>query len=180
MGESRRRGAVLEEAILDAAWAELVATGYGGFTMAGVAAKAGTSKAVLYRRWPGKEDLVSAVLERRVPRLGRPARTGDLRADTLAILQSVAAGHHGLLAVGLDPGLTAALRRRKADEATAQLAEVVAAAGFDPAAIGPRILRLPIVVLQHALLDGSASPDMAGTVDEVFLPLVHLRDGDHV
>ncbi len=171
---------MLEEAILDAAWAELVATGYGGFTMAGVAAKAGTSKAVLYRRWPGKEDLVAAVLERRAPRLGRPTRTGDLRADTLAILQSVAAGHRGLATAGLDPGLTAALRRRTADEAMAQLAEVVAAAGFDPAAIGPRILRLPIVVVQHALMDGSAFPDMAGTVDEVFLPLVHLRGGGHV
>ena len=46
----RRRGIALEEALLDAAWAELTERGYDGFTIDAVAARAGTSRAVLYRR----------------------------------------------------------------------------------------------------------------------------------
>src|SRR5262249_59916644 len=48
----RRRGRDLEEAILEAAWDELVAVGYAHMTVDGVAARAPASKAVLYRRWP--------------------------------------------------------------------------------------------------------------------------------
>ncbi|MFI6316236.1 helix-turn-helix domain-containing protein [Nonomuraea sp. NPDC050556] len=173
MGESRRRGAELVQAILDAAWAELAETGYDAFTMSGVATRAGTSKAVLYRRWPGKAELVAAALEARIPRLGHPVRTGDLRADTLAILGCLAAQHCGLRIAGdLDPRLTAVLRRRAADEAAAELAQALTSAGVDPATIGPRILRLPIDLLQHALPD---EPDPAWIVDEVFLPLVHQK-----
>jgi len=50
----RRRGAALEAAILDAAWAELVAAGYAGLTMEAVAARAQTSRPVISRRWPDR------------------------------------------------------------------------------------------------------------------------------
>ncbi|TAM87000.1 MAG: TetR/AcrR family transcriptional regulator, partial [Jatrophihabitans sp.] len=54
----RRRGAALEDAILDAAYAELSEVGYTAFTVEGVAARARTGKASIYRRWPSKSGLV--------------------------------------------------------------------------------------------------------------------------
>ena len=58
----RRRGEVLEKALLDAAWAELTERGYDDLTVDAVATRAGTSRAVLYRRWPSKQELVLATL----------------------------------------------------------------------------------------------------------------------
>jgi AcrR family transcriptional regulator len=84
----RRRGAALEAALLDAAWAELVERGYGAFTLEGVAQRAGTSRPVIARRWAGKAELVRAaavhVLWR--DRLDVPD-TGNLRDDTIGLLR---------------------------------------------------------------------------------------------
>jgi AcrR family transcriptional regulator len=54
----RRRGATLEDAILGAAYAELSEVGYAAFTVEGVAARARTGKASIYRRWPTRNDLL--------------------------------------------------------------------------------------------------------------------------
>ena len=59
----RRRGPQLEAALLDAAWEELVHVGYASLTMESVAARAHTGIAVLYRRWPNKDQLVLAAIE---------------------------------------------------------------------------------------------------------------------
>src|SRR5882757_6165421 len=53
-GPVRRRGAVLEEAILRAAVDELTESGYPGLTMDRVAKRAGTNKNAIYRRWPNR------------------------------------------------------------------------------------------------------------------------------
>lgn len=84
----RRRGEDLEQALLDAAWEEFTAAGFDGFTMEGAAQRAGTSRAVLYRRWPGKPQLVTAaarhaILKERGP---APHPTGTLRGDLIALL----------------------------------------------------------------------------------------------
>jgi AcrR family transcriptional regulator len=55
---TRRRGAALEEAILEAAYLELSEVGYASFTVEGVAARARTGKASIYRRWPTRGDLI--------------------------------------------------------------------------------------------------------------------------
>ncbi|MGH8963314.1 MAG: TetR/AcrR family transcriptional regulator [Jatrophihabitantaceae bacterium] len=54
----RKRGAALEDAILAAAYAELTEVGYNAFSVEGVAARAHTGKASIYRRWPSKQVLV--------------------------------------------------------------------------------------------------------------------------
>lgn len=54
----RRRGAALEDAILEAAYAELSEAGYASFTVEGVAARARTGKASIYRRWPTRGELI--------------------------------------------------------------------------------------------------------------------------
>lgn len=85
----RRRGEELEGALLDAAWQELQATGYGGLTFEGVATRARTSKPVLYRRWPTKADLVVAAMKQAglFERRELPD-TGSLREDVLVSLRN--------------------------------------------------------------------------------------------
>ena len=58
----RRRGTALEDAILEAAYAELTEAGYTAFSMEAVAARARTGKASIYRRWTSKNDLVMDAL----------------------------------------------------------------------------------------------------------------------
>ncbi|SOD82402.1 TetR/AcrR family transcriptional regulator [Streptomyces sp. Ag109_G2-15] len=82
---SRRRGAVLERAILDAALEQLSTVGWNGLTMEGVAAGAQTGKAAVYRRWPSKEDLVADALEAGLPRFEEVPDLGSVREDLLAL-----------------------------------------------------------------------------------------------
>jgi AcrR family transcriptional regulator len=77
----RRRGPVLERAILDAALEQLSTVGWNGLTMEGVAAGAQTGKAAVYRRWPSKEDLVAEALRAALPPVGEAPDCGSIRED---------------------------------------------------------------------------------------------------
>ena len=81
----RRRGAVLERAILDAALEQLSTVGWNALTMEGVAAAAQTGKAAVYRRWSSKEDLVADALQAGLPRLDEAPDLGNVREDLLAL-----------------------------------------------------------------------------------------------
>jgi AcrR family transcriptional regulator len=88
----RRRGGQLEADIREAVLAELAQTGYRGMSMQGIARRAGTGKAPLYRRWPGKDQMLIDVLAHQPP--GRdedPIDTGELRGDLIQILTQMAA-----------------------------------------------------------------------------------------
>lgn len=82
----RPRSAASREAILKAAYEILREAGFAGFTVEGVAARAGAGKATIYRWWRSKGPLaVEAFLVALAPRLDRP-QTGlsaiaDLRAQ---------------------------------------------------------------------------------------------------
>ncbi|MGR9363705.1 TetR/AcrR family transcriptional regulator (plasmid) [Rhizobium leguminosarum] len=82
----RRRGAALEDALLEAAWAELAERGYAGFTMESVAQRAGTSRPVLSRRWAGRAELAVAAIGRYFAR--NPVNVPDLGSvrEELALL----------------------------------------------------------------------------------------------
>src|SRR3984957_12721119 len=85
--QTRRRGAELESAILDAAWEQLTAEGYEHFTIDTVTARARTSKPVIYRRWKTREDLLRAPARPRgAADLPAVPDTGTLRGDLLALL----------------------------------------------------------------------------------------------
>src|SRR5690606_42156474 len=60
----RRRGAQLEDALLDAAWGELLDVGYEALTYDAVAEGSRTSRAVLYRRRPTKRALAGGGVSR--------------------------------------------------------------------------------------------------------------------
>jgi AcrR family transcriptional regulator len=83
---TRRRGKELEDALYNAALAELAAVGYGGLTMEGIAARARTGKAALYRRWSSKHDLVLAALLYALPPVPEPRPDRSARENLLAIL----------------------------------------------------------------------------------------------
>jgi AcrR family transcriptional regulator len=89
----RRRGEELEAALLEAAWDELVEAGFARLTMESVAVRAKTGVAVLYRRWPRKDDLVLAAIGHYGAT--RPIEipdTGSLRGDMIALLGRVSSG----------------------------------------------------------------------------------------
>lgn len=87
MAQHRRRGADLENAITDAVLALLRQGGAAAVTMEAVAAAAGTSKTVLYRRWPDRAALLRDTLLRTATAAIPTADTGSYRGDMLAVLR---------------------------------------------------------------------------------------------
>ncbi|MGW4395767.1 TetR/AcrR family transcriptional regulator [Amycolatopsis nivea] len=186
----RRRGAALENAITDAAWEVLVEQGYHGFTHETVAARAGTSKPVLYRRWPRREDLLVATLARHWRPIDLPD-TGSLREDALALLRTVNAERSRLvilLRIQLadyfrETGTSfGELRSRLLPEdRTPPFATIVDRAverGELTAAPRPeRVVNLPFDLVRHDMLMAMGEvPDQAivEIVDTVWLPLLGL------
>lgn len=183
----RRRGAELEAALLDAAWAELVRVGYESLTYEAVAERARTSRAVLYRRWPTKRDLALATVLRVLSvEPTPPSDTGSLRGDVIALLHAANDARARIavqLAARLDGPegdaptlgeLRDAIARRRGDGMGVVLER--ARARGEIAADLPRSVRaVPFEVLGYRVLTSrrAATPEeIAEVVDEVFLPLV--------
>lgn len=83
----RRRGSELTDAIHAAVLRVIGERGTAGVTMESVAAAAGTSKAVLYRRWPDAPALLRDSLLHTATAAIPHADTGSYRDDMLAILR---------------------------------------------------------------------------------------------
>jgi AcrR family transcriptional regulator len=89
----RRRGAALQDAILVAAYDELTEVGYTSFSVEGVAARARTGKASIYRRWPSKQELVMDAVETLLPtpeQCGITATAWDDDTTTADALRQIA------------------------------------------------------------------------------------------
>lgn len=86
------RGPAREMAICVAALELLAEVGYDRMSMDAVAARAKASKATIYRRWPGKRELVEYAIRCRGPQHMEPPDTGSLRGDIVATLQFAAEG----------------------------------------------------------------------------------------
>lgn len=188
---TRRRGAVLAEAILRAAAEELTESGYPGLTMDRVAKRAGTNKNAIYRRWPDRLALGIAAY-RQLATTIRPPDTGDLREDALELLRR--ANRHWssplgailrdlLAAAGSAPNLVARLPEQSTDAMTAMwltvLGRAVARGEAPPEALHPRVATVAIVLLRNEFVTRGAptAPDdvLVEIVDEVYLPLVRKR-----
>ncbi len=83
----RRHGEELDSAIRAAVLDLLVQQGPTGVTMAAVAAAAGTSKPVLYRRWPDRAALLRDTLLKIATAAIPHEDTGSYREDMLAVLR---------------------------------------------------------------------------------------------
>ncbi|OBK13847.1 TetR/AcrR family transcriptional regulator [Mycobacterium asiaticum] len=143
----RRRGEVLERALYAATLAELTSVGYGGLTMEGIAARAQTGKAALYRRWASKHDLVQAAMTHTVPPVPEPRAGRSARENLL----SVVTAHRDVLAGKTDfPGL----------EIISQLLhEPELRAIFADAVVCPR-LQIIESILNSAVRDGDIDAGM--------------------
>jgi AcrR family transcriptional regulator len=185
----RRRGEELERALLAAAWAELQGVGYSALTYDAVAARAGTSKPVLYRRWPTKADLVVAAMHH----AGLFARrelpdTGSLRDDVLTSLRNfndsradfITALSIYMANIASDTGLSPAeLRDRLLGERTGSgtvLVDRAVARGEIPARRrSAGLITLPFDLFRHdLLLTLTRVPEsrILEIVDDLWLPLM--------
>ena len=79
-------------AICDATLALLLEVGYDRMSMDAVAARAHASKATIYRRWPGKQELVLDAVKARGVGLTVAEDTGSLRGDLVATYRSAVHG----------------------------------------------------------------------------------------
>jgi AcrR family transcriptional regulator len=191
---TRRRGAALEAAILDAAWDVLETDGWNGFTFAGVAERAHSSKPVLYRRWRTREELLRATLRRQGETTRREVLdTGSLRGDTIAVLTGVnqlrgsvaAVMSMRLSAQFQDLGLSPAELRRELVGNRESSMEVIVARAIARGELGPktppaRVISLPVDLLRHELLmtlEPAAPETITSIVDDVFLPLARVSSG---
>jgi AcrR family transcriptional regulator len=187
---TRRRGAELEQAILHAAAEELRESGYAGMTMDRVAARAGTNKNAIYRRWPHRAALgIAAYRHLSDAAMPRPD-TGTLRGDALEMLRRAnetcssppGAVLRGLLAAAADdPALLDLMRERSGadtmDRAWLTMLERAVARGEAPSkAARPRVATVPMMLLraEYAMRGIPSVPDevLTDIVDQVFLPLV--------
>jgi AcrR family transcriptional regulator len=185
----RRRGEELEAALLSAAWEELVEAGFGKLTMESVAARAKTGVAVLYRRWPRKDDLVmAAIAEYGLTHPVELPDTGSLRGDLLALLGTVneqrgsfitviSAAFAGLLAgTGMTP---AAVRHKLIGDrlpwSNALFDRARERGEIDLDVLPEAVLAMPFDLIRHDLLMTlkPVPPErIASIVDDLFMPLV--------
>lgn len=185
-GRSRRRGEVLERALYEATLAELAQVGYGRLTMEGIAARAQTGKAALYRRWTSKHDLVHAALHHVLPPLAEPRAGRSARENLLAVFtahRDVLAGKTafpGLDIIGQlihEPELRAIFADAVVAPRLALVESILQAAvrdgDIDPATLTPMTARVgPALINQHFLLNGLApgKRELALIVDTVIPP----------
>jgi AcrR family transcriptional regulator len=91
----------IENRVLTAALTVYGEVGWAGFTLDAVARRAPVGKAALYRRWPTKEDLLLAALERLAEPPDDDADLTDLRGCMIAIAGQVIAMYVGPKAMAL-------------------------------------------------------------------------------
>jgi AcrR family transcriptional regulator len=84
----RPRSERAEQAIIDAALSLFAESGPDGLCIERVAARAGVGKATIYRRWPGKEDLLLDALAALKAPLPEPAGQ-SVRADLVGLLAAM-------------------------------------------------------------------------------------------
>ena len=190
---ARSRGASRATAILDATLQLLGEGGYDELTIDAVAARAGSSKTTIYRRWPDKSALVCAALvnaSKRHPDL--PAGAESLREDLLSLI-----GLMAKLGAGEDAGAFASLLA--AAQKDPAVAEAVRVSALEPRrrdcrdviqrAIGRGELRDPtlattlfelaigqIMVRYVLVADGFDQPSQADFVDNSLIPALQTHD----
>jgi AcrR family transcriptional regulator len=182
----RRRGLTLERAIFDAVAELLVESGYDELSMGTVAARAGTSKPVLYRRWANRAELVIAAIRATNSAPGGPlADQGSLRADLIAMLRQmsdrmvgtppevVRAVRAGLLS---DPELRAVAQREMGlvdvrTDMVAVLARAVERGEISAEPMGERVIRLPLDLMRIESFRAMPVPDevVIEIVDQILL-----------
>ncbi len=189
----RRRGDELENALLDAAWLELSEGGYASFTIDAVAERAQTSRPVIYRRWPTRDELVVAAIRHGLRPIDVPlGDTGSLRGDLLAVMRAANESRQDIAALisvhlgtyyratGLAPAdLRELMLEGRPSTVDTIMDRAIARGEIDPERLTPRVASLPFDLMRHELimtLKPIPEQVMVEIVDDVFLPLVRPRE----
>ena len=172
----RRRGTELEADILEAVRAEIAERGYAALTYEGIAAAAGTSKTVLYRRWDTKVEMAMAAMVDVAREVLTVPDTGSLAGDLQAILARMRVRLAELgprtirsLLADLPEGSTNAvigLITSHVDDVMAPVLERARARGeLGPHPLPPRAATLPFDLARHEIfITGCMSEE---TIDEI-------------
>jgi AcrR family transcriptional regulator len=185
----RRRGAALEDALLDAAWTELASQGYSNFTFEAVAKRAGTSRPVLYRRWGTRVSLASAAIARYITL--NPVTVPDLGnvRDELCLLLRKFADRTPPKLMRLTFDMSEDMAAEQAsfmDERFRQdplkdvLQRAVERGEIDKGRLTPLVQRVPLSLVLHEIVvtvRPISDEAIAEIVDQVFLPLVRPTGG---
>jgi AcrR family transcriptional regulator len=184
----RRRGDTLVAAIQEATMAELALQGYDGLTIEGVAERAKTGKASIYRRWPNKLELTLDAIDAHLPSIGASPDTGSVRGDLLFVLRRIAkhmnsrtggamracmtdVKTHGELAAAVRERLVAPRKQVMFDV----LKRGIERGEVRPDALSDRVVELgPMLLGAEQLQRGRAlrDADVVAIVDDVLIPLI--------
>jgi AcrR family transcriptional regulator len=193
----RKRGAALESAILQAAWSELTEVGYTAFSVEGVAARARTGKASIYRRWATKQELVMDTLLERVP---TPEQCGigldvDDSVTTTEALYAVARAIASVITSPAGDAMRAIKCEALSDPKLARLIDDrfqaprraamlgllkrgVARGEVRPGAATPLVADVLPAVLTHRVIlqrEPVSERDIRAIMEQVFIPLIEVR-----
>jgi AcrR family transcriptional regulator len=155
----------ITQAIAEAVLAELAEHGYARLSMEAVAKRAGVGKSALYRRWPSKQEMATAVISEATAAQSPPtADTGSLRDDLRATVNALMAWLAHPLFSRILPDLVAEMARNP------ELGDVV-----DAVVCGPR-RELAATMFQRAIERGElrADIDLEITLD-LFAAAIHWR-----
>jgi AcrR family transcriptional regulator len=194
---TRRRGAALEDAILQAAYAELSEVGYLGLSVEAVAARARTGKASIYRRWPTKQLLVLDALCAGLPDAQQcglaPVDLGD--RSTVEALHDIAKAISQVLdspagdamravkcEAATDPELARAIDERF-QEPRRQAIIALLQRGVDrgevrPEAASQLVADVIPAVLTHRMIvqrERVTERDLTELIDQIIIPLIEAR-----
>jgi AcrR family transcriptional regulator len=181
----RRRGRALEDALLEAAWEHLQSAGYAAFTIDAVARAVGTSRAVIYRRWPSRAALVHATVRAHTGTLVEHIPdTGSLADDVLALVHELA---ERIEKIGIDvaTGLLSELEEIP-DDAKSVVPSAfrhVLDRGRDRGELGDSpipdaVLSMPGALIRYTMIAERAAPSDQALEDiahQLFLPLVRYH-----
>jgi AcrR family transcriptional regulator len=183
--------AAREQAILAAAAELVVEIGYERVTVDAIAARAHASKSTMYRKWPGKAELVADALRRQAEsQSSELPDTGSVRDDLLWIVRSIAQtftsadGGPSLLslveAIRADTVLRdivdAQIRERSRHDGALVCARASARGEQVNASRGPAVIGLALAHLFLRTLLGGQPPgegEQRDFVEQTLLPLLN-------
>jgi AcrR family transcriptional regulator len=177
-----------DAAICDATLALLLEVGYDRMSMDAVAARAHASKATIYRRWPGKKELVLDAVRSRGPGMVVPDDTGSLHGDLVATYRSALEGV-GAEDAELVAGVLRAMRstpeladcvRTQVLESKCQVSRTIVARAVERGELPPETDPMLLHEVASALwfhrilvVGGPVDDDfIAHVVDDVLIPLL--------
>lgn len=164
--------------------------------MESVATRAGTNKAVLYRRWANKSELVIAAMRRYLPKITNEIpNTGDLRCDVYTYLHARAEpfraiGAETIRGLMMEPqvwhmiikSMQQMIGRKSENKITVALMAILKNAELRGEIcmnkMTPRIISLPWDLLRSEIITKQESISdevIAEIVDDIFLPLVYNK-----